>query len=63
MAFEPADRIALSVVCGKCAHQWVAMYLPMELARAAKILKGLCCPSCGALNKHIRAAAERSLGK
>jgi hypothetical protein len=34
--------------CGSCNHCWPAAYLPMEMGRAGKLLKGLLCPMCAA---------------
>lgn len=34
------------VRCGGCDHQWVALYMPMEMAKAGKIMERLICPKC-----------------
>ena len=39
------------VKCGPCAHVWIAMHLPMEMSKAATIMKRLCCPKCGETKK------------
>ena len=41
------------VHCDRCAHEWAAAYLPMELAKVVRILKRATCPACGALGRHI----------
>lgn len=41
------------VKCGDCQHRWIAVWLPMELSRVGKLLKGLACPKCGAGSKSI----------
>jgi DNA-directed RNA polymerase subunit M/transcription elongation factor TFIIS len=33
--------------CKVCKHEWIGMYLPMHITRAAAILQGLRCPNCG----------------
>lgn len=40
--------------CVACGHAWVVAYLPMEVGRFAKLLKGACCPRCGASSKDAR---------
>lgn len=46
------DRTPMDVKC-KCGHQWVAAWLPMEMAKAAKLLQHICCPMCGADSRGI----------
>jgi hypothetical protein len=33
--------------CSKCLHCWAIAYLPMELGKAAKLMKAASCPKCG----------------
>lgn len=33
--------------CWSCEHIWPAAYLPMEMAKAAKVLRAATCPKCG----------------
>jgi hypothetical protein len=49
----PTDRQPLTVRCGACDHRWVAAYLPMEMATVARVLKCMCCPSCGESSRRI----------
>ena len=39
--------------CEGCGHEWVIVYLPMELGKAARVMKRACCPACGASSKSI----------
>lgn len=41
------------VTCEPCAHTWIAAYLPMEMGKIAKLMKGLRCPKCGEGGKRI----------
>lgn len=40
------DSKELRVHCGECQHRWVAAYLPMEMSKMGRLLKGLRCPKC-----------------
>jgi Zn finger protein HypA/HybF involved in hydrogenase expression len=44
----------MSVRCADCAHIWVGLYLPQPISIAAKLMKNLTCPKCGAGSKRIR---------
>jgi hypothetical protein len=44
--------------CDECAHCWPAAYLPIELGKIGKMLKGLHCPMCGAPSKNLRIAKQ-----
>lgn len=33
--------------CGSCSHCWAPVYLPMEMAAAAKLMLRAACPMCG----------------
>lgn len=35
------------VTCPVCAHTWIVAYLPMEMAKAAKVMNAAHCPKCG----------------
>lgn len=35
------------VKCGACSHHWIAMYMPMEVEKAALLMKRATCPMCG----------------
>ena len=39
---------AIIVRCESCGHSWIAAYLPMVMAKIARLMKGLACPKCGA---------------
>lgn len=47
----PGDKI--HVRCEDCDHSWVAAYLPMAMAKVAKLMGGIACPKCGAGTKRI----------
>jgi hypothetical protein len=40
--------VALMVRCLGCEHVWCALHLPMELAKAARVLRTIHCPKCAA---------------
>lgn len=46
-------KTELRVRCGDCDHRWVAVYLPMEMSKAAQIMKRACCPACGNASNRI----------
>lgn len=31
---------------GACKHRWIVAYLPMELIKAAELMKRAACPKC-----------------
>ena len=37
----------INVRCQECSHEWVAAYLPMDMAKFAKLMKSAHCPMCG----------------
>lgn len=43
----------VEVECGACGHAWVAAYIPMEMGKLGRLLKGLHCPSCGESSKGL----------
>lgn len=43
-----SDRTAMWVKCGDCSCVWVAVHLPMEAGKAARLLKKVACPNCAA---------------
>lgn len=47
------EREPMDVFCRACDYKWVALYLPMELGKAAKTLKDMHCPMCGESSKRI----------
>ena len=50
------------VNCKTCSHVWVALRLPMEMSKAAKIMVKLHCPNCGADSKSIRVGKGKADG-
>lgn len=52
-----ADRRPLHVKCDACWHIWVVLYLPMEMLRAAAVMKGAACPMCGERKVFLATAA------
>lgn len=51
-------REALMAECWTCGHVWPAVYLPMELTRAAIAMKRATCPMCGETGDNIHLAHE-----
>ena len=49
------DREPFAVVCGECAHEWTALYAPINLTAAGDILSNIHCPSCGQDSSQIYA--------
>jgi len=49
----PETRKPQWVRCGECGHEWIGLYMPIEVNRLSKIVKGMCCPSCAADSKAI----------
>ena len=45
-----------NVQCADCNHVWVGLYLPQPISVAARMMKNLTCPKCGADSKRIRMA-------
>jgi len=48
-------RMPLRVMCTQCGHAWIALYLPLQLAEAARVLAALHCPFCAADASNIHA--------
>lgn len=47
------------VHCGDCAHEWVAIYLPIQLSLMARF-KNICCPKCASRKVFVgKAPRER----
>lgn len=38
----------LTVHCGDCGHEWTPVILPMEMAKAARVMRCARCPKCAA---------------
>lgn len=49
-----SETPCLWVRCTLCNHVWIAMHFPMVLLVAAKLLKHLHCPACGAAAEAIK---------
>ena len=43
----------MRVRCGKCKHEWIALYTPMAVGLVGKMLKLIRCPMCAAGAKGI----------
>jgi hypothetical protein len=41
------ERQAFWAKCGACAHCWPVFYLPMDVEKAAKLMRHSICPNCG----------------
>jgi Zn finger protein HypA/HybF involved in hydrogenase expression len=50
------------VNCKSCGHEWVALRLPMEMSKAAKVMIKLHCPNCAADAKQIRVGKGKTDG-
>jgi hypothetical protein len=46
------------VQCELCGHRWIGFYLPMPINVAAKVIKKITCPMCGAGSKSIIAFSD-----
>ncbi len=53
------DRQPMWVVCNHCNHEWIALYMPMPMREAARLLGRLHCPMCAANSMAILAKWER----
>lgn len=47
-----------NVRCVACQHIWVGLYLPQPISVAARMMKNLTCPKCGADSKQITMAPK-----
>lgn len=45
----PTERTPMFAACGSgaCDYVWVAVWLPMEMSLAARVLQSIRCPLCG----------------
>jgi hypothetical protein len=41
------------VHCGECKHDWIAVYLPMEIRKVAQMIERARCPKCATSSKKI----------
>jgi len=41
------SRAEMWVTCPPCKYTWIVAYLPMEMAKAARVMKAAHCPKCG----------------
>lgn len=53
-----SERKPFAVKCTGCGHLWALFYTPLELGRAANLMKGAKCPSCEGGPKGIAIATE-----
>jgi hypothetical protein len=44
----PGERQATWFGCKVCMKRWIALYLPMPVKLATKIMRSAHCPECGA---------------
>lgn len=56
------QRSEMWVTHPPCQQTWIAAYLPMELSKAARLLKNTTCPRCGE-RKDIFMAKEADIVK
>lgn len=47
------DKRPMWILCGKCRHEWILLYTPMEMGLVGKAMKSAMCPMCGAGVKDI----------
>lgn len=59
---DDEERKPFWAKCQDCGHIWTIAYTPMMLTAMAKVLKGGCCPKCGADSMRIT-PAKQSDGK
>lgn len=57
----PPDKSPVNVRCTVDNHIWTALYTPMEMGAAARVLKGVRCPLCGAPASKIVMATEKDI--
>lgn len=50
----------LRAVCGDCRHSWVVAYLPMEVAKLARIARGSFCPQCASSRVFLKSPGRPS---
>lgn len=53
------EKRPLIVGCVACGHEWIAIYLPMEITKAARAMQAAHCPMCGASSSDIRIRADK----
>jgi len=46
------------VRCGQCEHEWIGLYMPIEVNKLTKIIRGMACPSCASDSKQIYLTQE-----
>ena len=54
-------RNQMWVTCQPCAWTWAIAFLPMEMGKLAKLMKGAACPKCGDTGKNIFMARETDI--
>ena len=45
--------LPVNVQCMECKHVWIGLYLPQPVSVAAKQMKNLTCPKCGAGSNRV----------
>lgn len=56
-----SDKRPLWVKCGDCSHVWVAVWLPMEMNKAARLMSRVSCPNCAAPTKRVFVASAADI--
>jgi Zn finger protein HypA/HybF involved in hydrogenase expression len=56
------EKKPMTVRCGSCQHEWVAMYLPMPLTKVVALMQAMYCPKCGQDSKSIFVKPEEDRG-
>ena len=54
------ERKPFLVKCDPCWHTWIAAYTPIPVDAFLRVMKGLCCPMCGAGAKQIVMVVRQS---
>lgn len=50
------------MTCKPCRHAWIVAYLPMEMAKAARLMANAACPKCGS-KKELFVASEADIAE
>lgn len=59
---KPTDHLKVPqwLFCGDCEYVWIGIFLPMEMAKYARLLRRAFCPKCGATAGKIRFAKQQT---
>lgn len=47
------------VRCAECGHEWIGLYMPIDVRSLTRIVRGMHCPSCAADSKQIFMTKEK----